>query len=73
MHTADATRIVSPLFLWGAGGIATLIGLSGVLLTDWNMQQDRASESWPEAIEEFQKNDGGFTTHVPKPEIQQAQ
>lgn len=48
MNTDDLTRIAGLLFLWGVGGIATLIGLGGVLITVWNINQDRASESWPE-------------------------
>ena len=35
--------------------MATLIGVAGVLLTYWNIQQDRASESWPEAPGEVLK------------------
>lgn len=50
MTTIDPTRIACLLFAWGVGGIATLIGLGGVLLTGWYIQQDRASESWPEVM-----------------------
>jgi hypothetical protein len=47
MTTNDPTRLAGLLFGWGFGGIATFIGLAGVLLTAWNIKQDRASESWP--------------------------
>lgn len=50
MTTTDPTRIACLLFAWGVGGIATLIGLGGILLTGWYIQQDRASESWPEVM-----------------------
>ena len=45
--TTDSTRIACLLFAWCVGGIATLIGLGGTVLTLWYIQQDRASESWP--------------------------
>ena len=48
MTKTDQTRLACLIFAWGAGGIATIIGLGGVLLTGWYIHQDRASESWPQ-------------------------
>ena len=50
MTTTNPTRIACLFFAWGVGGIATLTGLGGVLLTGWYIQQDRASQSWPEVM-----------------------
>ena len=65
MTTNDPTRIAGLLFLWGVGGIATLIGLGGVLVTVWNINQDRASESWPEVAGEIiTSRIGSSTSHT---------
>ncbi len=56
MSTNNQGRIISLLFLWGFGGMASLIGVAGVLMTYWNIQQDRASESWPEVPGEILKS-----------------
>ncbi len=48
MITTDPTRIAGLLFGWGVGGIATLIGLTGVTVMVWNIKQNRESESWPQ-------------------------
>ena len=48
MTTTDPTRIAGLLFGWGVGGIATLIGLTGVTVMVWNIKQNRESESWPQ-------------------------
>jgi len=50
------------LFLWGVGGIATLIGLAGVLVTGWNIKEDLASKSWPEITGEITASSIGSST-----------
>jgi len=64
MNTTDPTRIAGLLFGWAIGGIATLIGLGGVLLTTWHIKQDRASESWPQVTGTvITSRIGSSTTH----------